>query len=407
MSPNQERDSEWPATLDIDALIDGGWQPSPFRQFVLKLHSRCDLACDYCYVYAMTDARWRTRPRSMSRETIEQAARRIAEHAAAHRLPAVDVVLHGGEPLLAGGELIEHVVRRVRAALGDATRAHFAVQTNGLRLDDGFLRLFADLDVEVAVSLDGDRAAHDRNRRGRGGLGSHDRVARGLRLLSAEPYRRLFGGLLCTIDLRNPPLATYEALAEFDPPVIDFLLPHGNWSAPPPRRDPGSPRTPYADWLIAIFDRWSQAPGGGRPRIRLFEEIISALVGGRPRVEGIGIAPVSFVVVETDGAIEQSDMLASAYEGAARTGLCVARDTFDAALRNPGIAVRQLGVEALSPDCRACALRDQCGGGLYPHRYRAGEGFANPSVYCPDLYRLITHVRGELAAFVAALSGPR
>ena len=34
-----------------------------------------------------------------------------------------------------------------------------------------------------------------------------------------------------------------------------------------------------------------------------------------------------------------------------------------------------------------------CGGGLYPHRYRHGEGFRNPSVYCDDLMRLITHVR--------------
>ena len=44
-----------------------------------------------------------------------------------------------------------------------------------------------------------------------------------------------------------------------------------------------------------------------------------------------------------------------------------------------------------------------CGGGLYPHRYRAGSGFRHPSVYCADLLRLITHVRdrvrGDLAPF--------
>jgi uncharacterized protein len=405
MSPYHARDSEWPATLDVAALIENGWRPSPFRQFVLKLHSRCDLACDYCYVYAMADARWRSRPRAMSRETVDRVATRVAEHAAAHDLPAVDIVLHGGEPLLAGRELLEYVVRRVRTALGSATRAHFAIQTNGLGLDHEFLRLFDELDIEVGVSLDGDREAHDRNRRGHDGRGTHAQVVRSLRLLSSEPYRHLFGGLLCTIDLRNPPLRTYEALLEFGPPVIDLLLPHGNWSAPPPLRDPGSAATPYADWLIEVFDRWS-GESGDRTRIRLFEEILGAVVGGRPHVEGIGTAAVGFVVVETDGAIEQSDMLSSAYEGAASTGLRVTRDSFDSALLIPGMAVRQLGVDALSANCHACELRDQCGGGLYPHRYRTGDGFANPSVYCPDLYRLITYVRDEFATYIAALRKP-
>ena len=37
-----------------------GW-PVPLRQFVLKVHSRCDLACDHCYVYQSADQSWRGR----------------------------------------------------------------------------------------------------------------------------------------------------------------------------------------------------------------------------------------------------------------------------------------------------------------------------------------------------------
>lgn len=70
----------------------------PFSQFVLKVHSRCDLACDHCYVYEHADTSWRGRPRAVSTRVLDQAALRIAEHALAHRLPAVHVVLHGGEP---------------------------------------------------------------------------------------------------------------------------------------------------------------------------------------------------------------------------------------------------------------------------------------------------------------------
>jgi len=76
----------------------------PFRQFVLKIHSRCDLACDHCYVYEHADQSWRGRPTAISSEVVARAGERIAEHAREHRLAEVRVILHGGEPLLAGAD---------------------------------------------------------------------------------------------------------------------------------------------------------------------------------------------------------------------------------------------------------------------------------------------------------------
>lgn len=374
----------------------------PFRQFVLKIHGRCDLACDYCYVYRHADQRWRSRPRAMSRETISRTAARIAEHVRTHELPGIEVVLHGGEPLLAGEADIEYCVNTLRNAVGEQTETVFKLQTNGVRLDGDYLRMFLRLGVRLGVSLDGGAAAHDRHRRRADGTGSHAQVARAVRALAREPYQSLFGGLLCTIDLRDDPVGTYESLLEYAPPALDFLLPHGNWSAPPPRRVPGSPATPYADWLIAVFDRWYHA-ARQETRVRLFSEIINVLLGGTSGVEGVGTAPSVIAVVETDGAIEGSDMLASAYQGAGATSLHVDRDSFDDALRSSVFVAAQAGVVGLAPVCQACRLGRVCGGGLYPHRYRAGAGFRNPSVYCPDLYRLIDHIRGELSSGVARL----
>jgi uncharacterized protein len=374
----------------------------PFRQFVLKIHGRCDLACDYCYIYTLADQRWRSRTPAMSRETMRHTAKRIAEHAEAHHLSRVDVVLHGGEPLLARREDIEYCVTTLGSTVGGHVETTVQLQTNGVRLDTDHLRSFLRQGIRVGVSLDGDATAHDRHRRHRDGSGSHAQVRRALLALSQEPYHSLFSGLLCTIDLRNDPVDTYEGLLEYAPPVVDFLLPHGNWSAPPPNRVPGAPETPYADWLIAVFDRWYRATRQ-ETRIRLFAEIINVLLGGSPGVEGIGTAPSVIVVVETDGAIEASDMLASAYEGAGATGLHVRTDSFDDALRRPVFAAAQAGAAALAPSCQRCRLLTVCGGGLYPHRYRRGSGFRNPSVYCPDLYRLIDHIRVTLAADVAAL----
>src|ERR1700752_2618399 len=75
---------EWPHTLDVSALKATGWRPTPFREFIVKGHSRCDLSCDYCYMYEMADQSWRRQPRAMSPDVAELTARRIGEHAKAH-----------------------------------------------------------------------------------------------------------------------------------------------------------------------------------------------------------------------------------------------------------------------------------------------------------------------------------
>jgi uncharacterized protein len=392
--------SSEPTKFDAAALP--GWQPRTFRQFVIKIHSRCDLACNHCYVYTMADQRWRTRPRVMSHETMDQTAKRIGEHSRAHGLTSIDVIMHGGEPLLAGPDRITHFVSGVRSAVGDEIDVRVSVQTNGTLLNLDYLRLFHDLRISVGISLDGDRIAQDRHRRHADGRSSYPEVIRALRRLGEEQHRTLFSGLLCTIDLRNDPIVTYESLLCFAPPKVDFLLPHGNWFNPPPGRVPKSPKTPYADWLIEIFERWYGAVQQ-ETRIRMFDEIINVLLGGWSGLEGVGLSPVRMVVVETDGAIEQSDSLASTYQGAAATGLHVADNSFDAALQLPGLIARQLGAPGLATQCRACRVQRTCGGGLYPHRYSRERGFDNASVYCPDLYRLITHIRNRIDEDIAAL----
>jgi uncharacterized protein len=138
----------------------------PFDQIVVKLCSRCPLACDYCYVYEHADQRWRHQPRLMSHRTIDRLADRLAEQAERQGMAAPRVILHGGEPLLAGTDLIRYLTRTVRAAL---PRTAFLVQTNGVLLTKDMLDVLAEEQVSVGVSLDGGRAATDRHRRYAGG----------------------------------------------------------------------------------------------------------------------------------------------------------------------------------------------------------------------------------------------
>jgi uncharacterized protein len=223
---------------------------------------------------------------------------------------------------------------------------------------------------------------------------------RGLRALTADRYRHLFSGFLAVVDLANDPVAAYESLARFSPPAIDFLLPHGTWAAPPPGKNENVGSTPYADWLIEAFDHWYDL-GRSRIEVRLFRSVIRLLLGKTGLSEQIGLEPATFLVIETDGYIEQVDSLKAAFAGAPETGLHIGRHDLDDAGGHSGIVARQLGARGLCPACQACRVRDVCGGGMYLQRYRPRSGFLNPSVYCSDLMKFIDHAAARIRADLA------
>jgi len=397
MSHDNSHD-EWPEKdLDIQSAMATGWRPAPIREYVIKLSSRCNLSCNHCYVYTMADQSWRKRPPLMSHATIRQCSQRIAEHAQAHRLSRVRVILHGGEPLLGGPGLIDYAASIIRRNLRPAIGLEISIQTNGLLLQEQIMSVMHAHSIRVGLSLDGSANHHNRHRKLANGSGSYPMTLRALQLLNKPEHRQLFAGLLCTIDLHNDPIEVFDALIRFAPPMLDFLLPHGNWSTPPPGRD-GIEDAPYARWLAVVFDRWHSSPVHGGIRIRLFEELIRLLLGGHSRSDQVGLSPATFLIIDTDGSLQQADALKAAYAGAPETGLNVFDHSINDALRHPAVIARQLGISALADECRRCRVVTVCGGGHYPHRYRRGSGFRNPSVYCSDLQTLIDHIAHRLAS---------
>ncbi|MEV8511834.1 FxsB family cyclophane-forming radical SAM/SPASM peptide maturase [Dactylosporangium sp. NPDC051484] len=367
---------------------------TPMRQLILKIESRCNLSCDYCYVYESIDQSWRRQPTVMSPETVGHIARRIREHAAQQGIDGLEVVLHGGEPLLAGHEAVAATLATLRDALPGV---QFLMQTNGILIDEEFLELFHRYGVRVGVSVDGGQEATDRHRRYANGRGSYDRIAAGIAKLMRPEHAAVYNGLLCTIDVRNDPVEVYQALLRFRPPKLDLLLPHGNWTNPPPQRD--RPLR-YAEWLVAVFDAWYDE----RPaptRIRLFESIIARMFGLPSETEAIGGEALGIVTIETDGSYEQSDALKTTFAGGPATGLHVATHGFGDVLEH----LTRVAPARLPSACEPCPVAAICGGGLRAHRYaepaahaEAGPaaGFDNPSVYSDDLRALITHITGRV-----------
>jgi len=268
------------------------------------------------------------------------------------------------------------------------------MQTNAVLLTRETLATLRAAGIAVGVSIDGGGSVGSRHRHHPDGRSSFAAVDRALRLLAEPENADVYAGVLCVVDAEVDPLACYEGLLEYRPPFIDFLLPHANWMNPP--------STAPGQWLIKVFDRWYDA-ARQETCIRMFEDIIRLALGGAGRTEHLGLSPAAVAVIESDGSIEQADSLKSAYPEAPATGLSVLEHPLDLALRHPGFVARQAGVAALSPGCLSCTVHRVCGGGHYAHRFHARNGFRNRSVYCSDLYRLITHVTGRLSSDIRLL----
>jgi uncharacterized protein len=168
--------------------------------------------------------------------------------------------------------------------------------------------------------------------------------------------------------------------------------------------DPGSDNPRFGRWMARAFDAWVARP---ETRIRYFEQLLDGLLGGHSSSESVGVSPVGLLVFDTAGRMEQVDSLRSVRHGAAAVDMDVRTHALDDALAHPGVVARQIGTAALPDACLDCSVHQICGAGFYPHRYRAGSGYRNPSVYCPDLRYLIQHVQHRIAAPLSALADNR
>lgn len=359
----------------------------PLRSLVCKVVSRCNINCDYCYMYHHADQSWIDQPLKMSLETSAQLGNRIAEHCSKHRLSTFEVIMHGGEPLMAGIEYLKQFTQSIREN-APKIDIKFAVQTNGTLLTEKILTWFIQEKISVGLSLDGPRNVNDLHRRDHEGKSSFDKVENCLKLLSDSQGRQVWSGVLAVIDLRNDPLEVYNFFKEYRPLSIDFLLPLAHYELLPPGKTESCNSTLYADWLLKIFSTW-YIEREQTISIRKFENVISMILGGRGTLEELGLEPVDFAVIETDGSIEAVDSLKVTYPQATKLGMNVFDNSFEDIFSSEKVIERQAKWNHLSPICQDCDLVKVCGGGYIPHRYSSKNQFQNPSIYCSDLKNII------------------
>ena len=368
---------------------------------LLKVASRCNLDCGYCYIYHMGDESWRLQPKRMSPETQIVVGARLRELRDAQGRP-FSVVLHGGEPLLLGVAGLAGLLSTLRGSL--SPDCGISIQTNGVLVTPKVLDLCAEHGVSLSVSLDGPASVHNRFRTDRSGRPSHARVSAAIETLkSHREAATLFSGVLAVVDPETSPDEVYDYFRDLGVPSVDFLYRDGNHACLPYGKA-AADSTEYGRWIVKVLQRYVTDPAPFR--IRMLDDMIKLALGGSGVKEGVGLTDYGILIIDTDGTVKKNDTLKSSPPGDGFSEpWSVRRHSLAEIARSDEFLAYHYAQRPTAEACRRCPHLRICGGGMVTHRYSATDGYNNPTVFCADqtllidqvLYLVGRHLRAQVA----------
>lgn len=275
----------------------------PLSILLKPASSGCNLRCAYCFYADEASARAVPNYGLMSIEV----SHALIEKALTAAEGSVSFLFQGGEPTLAGLEFYRDFVSHVQETIPAGLAVQYAVQTNGILLDEDWCRFFRENHFLVGLSLDGNRECHDRFRKDGAGRGTYDRVLRAARLLDraevdynvltvvtgylARHVQSVFSSL-CREGFRFQQYIPCLDPLEGDRGGQSFSL---------------SPKQ-YEEFLKTLFDLWYRELEQGRYwSVRYFDNLVWMLGGHAPEQCSMrGCCGLQYLV-EADGTVYPCD----------------------------------------------------------------------------------------------------
>jgi uncharacterized protein len=366
-----------------------------FDYILIKLASRCNLDCSYCYWFR--DPAVRDLPALLDERTFEAFLGRLRHHLERYEIRSFVCSFHGGEPLLIGTRRFESILRRIDH-VGDETKCSisYAITTNGVLIDDGWTRLLSEFAVAVTVSIDGPEHVHDASRVTIHRKGSWQSAVRGYLSLCEV-------GISPSIIAVCNPVTDAEEVLDFlagnlGAVLIDVLVPDANFET--------AGRYPIDTYYIKLFDVWYDRYWRGGVEVRILHQMVRGIMGLQSTCDKIGFGPTQTVCLNTDGRLEANDVLRIAGASHVRTSVDVFESELDAILTDPlWTGIQRESVE-LVEECMKCKYQRSCGGGHLSQRWSIARGYRNVSVYCADYMSILAHITKRITPEIEALLQP-
>lgn len=348
----------------------------PLTTVVLNVNTGCNLSCTYCY---KEDLATPTEGEKMQLQTAVDSLEMLL--AQSPEQPRYNVVFFGGEPL-SNLPLIREVVDFAERRFGElGKRVDFSLTTNATMLNAKTIEYLDSHRFGIAVSIDGPKAIHDRNRITVGGQGTYETVARKVNLLLSSYRSRPVGArVTLTRGTTDIELIWDHLFNELGFAEVGF--------APVTAGDMDSFNL-GEDELVAVFagmkrlgERYvEEALQHRNIGFSNLHQLLTDIHEGTKKALPCG-AGYSMVAVDKDGGVN----LCHRFTGSELP-------TFGSVSDGRGLDVAALGeflaqrLDRSDTGCSTCHIRNLCSGGCYHESYQRYNDPAHPVYHYCELMR--------------------
>lgn len=358
---------------------------------VLKVASRCNLNCSYCYVYNKGDETYKNKPKFFSIELVQVLLKRILDYMEKYSINLYTIVFHGGEPLLTGIKYYKDFIQIYEEVFSVTEKTiNFVMQTNGTLLNKEFTKALFELNISIGISMDTTEATNSKYRVYHNNKSSYKEIKNGIDLCN-----EIIGnsGILSVINVDDSPHDTYSHIKSLKVSYANLLFPDENHDTILLNDTRGK----IGNWLKKMFDEWFFDKDPNKPEIPLFSTLVKLILAIPDGNDIMGKGFGGTMIIETNGDIETNDTLRVCKSGITKSIYNIKNDSLDSIENIPLAELYYYAHHRLSQTCQDCILEDICAGGYLINRYSSKNGFNNESVYCEDIVRLVCHAQNIIA----------
>jgi len=271
---------------------------------IINTTERCNANCYYCYVVHRENIN-----DSMTPEMLEVVFIRINEFLTAYPDKSIEILWHGGEPLLMGPEFFRNVIKLENSICNSIRdRINHAIQTNLTLLTEEYIDIFGQLGINT-VGTSFDPVPHMRGLGRKNDSGKYNKMF--MKALGLLERRGIDWGMIYVItknSLKNPlgvffylTNLTLTGVINLNPVLIDDEK----------RKDVAISPKEYARFLGDIFPYWwkkRQLYPNVQPFKGLVESIIKGKVGPGCMEFGVCDSAYHHINLNPDGETSQSGL---------------------------------------------------------------------------------------------------
>lgn len=269
--------------------------------------SLCNLRCKYCFYANISSMREVRSYGRMRLGLVDQLVSQIF-------LDLVDgdevtFAFQGGEPTLAGLRYYNHFIETVHAQSKNIT-VHYAIQTNGIIINDDWCKMLKSNNFLVGLSIDGLPIYHDLNRTDVHGRGTFTRVLATKKLF--DKYNIDYN-VLCVLteQLANHPEKVYNFFKNQRVQFLQFIPCMDELTNIDDRSQYALTPEHFANFYRTLFRLWlNDVQKGHYQSIKLFDDINNQLIYGRITACGLNGKCSVHYVIEADGSVYPCDFYA-------------------------------------------------------------------------------------------------